>query len=51
MAEGLALWVRDPVDVALRVYGLAVLISRQIDLQCAWIFNPTDPPIGETSMQ
>jgi len=31
------LWVRDPVDVALRVYGLAVLISRQIELQIYWL--------------
>jgi hypothetical protein len=31
------LWVRDPVDVALRVYGLAVLISRQINLQIYWL--------------
>jgi len=35
--RGIALWVRDPVDVALRVYGLAVLISRQIDLQIYWL--------------
>jgi hypothetical protein len=35
--RGIALWVRDPVDVALRVYGLAVLVSRQIDLQIYWL--------------
>ena len=35
--RGAALWVRDPLDVALRVYGLAVLISRQIDLQIYWL--------------
>jgi len=31
------LWVRDSVGVALRVYGLAVLIGRQIDLQIYWL--------------
>jgi len=31
------LWVRDPVDVALCVYGLAVLISREIDFQIYWL--------------
>jgi len=31
------LLVRDPLDVALRVYGLAVLISRQIDFQIYWL--------------
>jgi hypothetical protein len=35
--RGTALWVDDPVDVALRVYGLAVLICRQIDLQIYWL--------------
>jgi hypothetical protein len=31
------LWVRDPVDVALRVCGLAIFISRQMDLQIYWL--------------